>query len=125
MGLVLYMPASTIGTVTFVVFAAVRSGIEMTPIWVVTAIALSMILLVAGPPIPGVNLLSYVVIMDQLGIGKEYVIAAMIFDVLFSAFASAANQMMLQLDMLLQAEHMGLLNRKVLSSDKAVESIAR
>ena len=117
MGLVLYMPASTIGTVTFVVFAAVRSGIEMTPIWVVTAIALSMILLVAGPPIPGVNLLSYVVIMDQLGIGKEYVIAAMIFDVLFSAFASAANQMMLQLDMILQAERMGLLNHAVLARE--------
>ena len=117
LGLVLYMPASTIGTVSFVVYAAIRSGIEITPVWIVTAIALSMILLVAGPPIPGINLLSYVVIMDQLGIGKEYVIAAMIFDILFNAFASAVNQMMLQLDMILQAERMGLLNHAVLARE--------
>ena len=76
-----------------------------------------MILTVAAPPIPGVNLLSYVVIIDQLGIGKEYVIAAMVFDILFNAFGAAANQMMLQLDMILQAEHMGLLNRVVLIRD--------
>ena len=117
LGLVLYMPASTIGTVSFVVYAAIRSGIEITPVWIVTAIALSMILLVAGPPIPGINLLSYVVIMDQLGIGKEYVIAAMIFDILFNAFASAVNQMMLQLDMILQAERMGLLNHAALARE--------
>ena len=117
LGMILYMPASTIGTVSFVVYAAIRSGIEITPVWIVTAIGLSMILLVAGPPIPGINLLSYVVIMDQLGIGKEYVIAAMIFDILFNAFASAANQMMLQLDMILQAERMGLLNHAALARE--------
>ena len=125
LGLVLYMPSSIIGMISFVIFAALRSGVAITPVWILNAIVFALILLVAAPPIPGVNLLSYVVIVGHLGIGKEYVIAAIIFDILFGAFGSAANQMMLQLDMLLQAEHMGLLNRKVLSSDKAVESIAR
>ena len=119
LGLVLYMPASIVGMISFVIFAALRSGTAITPVWILTAIVFALILLVAAPPIPGVNLLSYVVIIGQLGIGKEYVIAAMIFDILFNAFGSAANQMMLQLDMLLQAEHMGLLNQTVLRDDNA------
>ena len=117
LGLVLYMPASIVGMIAFVVFAALRDGVAITPVWILTAIVFALILLVAAPPIPGVNLLSYVVIIGQLGIGKEYVIAAMIFDILFNAFASAANQSMLQLDMIMQAERMGLLNRNVLKSD--------
>ena len=117
LGLVLYMPASIIGMISFVVFAAIRSGVAITPVWILTAIVFALILLVAAPPIPGVNLLSYVVIIGQLGIGREYVIAAMIFDILFNAFGSAANQMMLQLDMILQAERMGLLNQNALHRD--------
>ena len=117
LGLVLYMPASIIGMSSFVVFAALRSGARITPVWILTAIVFALILLVAAPPIPGVNLLSYVVIIGQLGIGKEYVIAAMIFDILFNEFGAAANQLMLHLDMIMQAEHMGLLNRSVLRDD--------
>ena len=117
LGLVLYMPASIIGMSSFVVFAALRSGARITPVWILTAIVFALILLVAAPPIPGANLLSYVVIIGQLGIGKEYVIAAMIFDILFNEFGAAANQLMLHLDMIMQAEHMGLLNRSVLRDD--------
>ncbi len=124
LGLVLYMPASIVGMISFVVFAALRDGVAITPVWILTAIVFALILLVAAPPIPGVNLLSYVVIIGQLGLGKEYVIAAMIFDILFNAFASAANQTMLQLDMILQAERMGLLNRNVLRSDGGINVTA-
>ena len=117
LGLVLYMPASIIGMSSFVIFAALRSGLRITPVWILTAIVFALILLVAAPPIPGVNLLSYVVIIGQLGIGKEYVIAAMIFDILFNEFGAAANQLMLHLDMIMQAEHMGLLNQSVLKDN--------
>ena len=120
MGLVLYMPVSIVGMLSFVVFAAIRSGVPITFVWILKAIVFALIMLVAAPPIPGVNLLSYVVIIGQLGIGKEYVIAAMIFDILFNAFAAAANQMMLQLDMIFQAEHMGLLNHTALAAEDPV-----
>jgi len=117
LGLVLYMPVSIVGMITFVVFAAIRSGIVITPVWMLTAIIFALILLVAAPPIPGINLLSYVVIMGQLGISMQYVIAAMIFDIIFDMFASAANQMMLQMDLILRAEGMGLLDTATLARD--------
>ena len=117
LGLVLYMPASIAGMMAFVIYAALRSGIQITPIWMLTAIVFALILLVAAPPIPGVNLLSYIVIMDQLGIGTNYIIAAMIFDIIFTMFASAANQTLLRLDLVLQADRVGLLDRKILRSE--------
>ena len=118
LGLVLYMPMSMIGMISFVLYAAGRSGIAITPVWMITAIVFALILLVAAPPIPGINLLSYVVIIGQLGLGKEYIIAAMIFDIIFNLFASAANQTMLQLDLILQADRVGLLNKKKLAEPK-------
>jgi hypothetical protein len=114
LGLVLYMPMSMIGMISFVIYAAGRSGMQITPVWMITAIVFALILLVAAPPIPGINLLSYVVIIGQLGIGKEYVLAAIIFDIIFDSIGAASNQLLLQLDMLLQAEHAGLLNHKTL-----------
>lgn len=116
-GLVLYMPVSMIGMVSFVIFAAYSGGIPITPFWLIRAIIFALILLVAAPPIPGVNLLSYVVIIDQLGIGMEYVIAAVIFDIIFDLFAAAANQMMLQMDLMMQADGYGMLDRKILLKD--------
>ena len=115
MGTVLYMPVSMIGMIAFVLYASINSGGMITPIWIIKAIVFALILLVAAPPIPGVNLLSYVVIIGQLGIGKEYIIAAMIFDIIFNMFASAANQTLLQTDLILQADRMSLINRDTLS----------
>ena len=121
LGLVLYMPMSMIGMISFVMYAAVRSHTIITPVWLLTAIVFALILLVAAPPIPGINLLSYVVIIGQLGLGNEYIIAAMIFDIIFNLFASAANQMMLQLDLILQADRVGLLRKTKLTDAKTEE----
>lgn len=119
LGLVLYMPVSVIGMLSFVTYAAVKCGIVITPIWMISTIVFALILLIAAPPIPGVDLLSYVVILEQLGIDNKYIIAALIFDIIFNMFASAANQMMLQLDMLLQADHVGMLDHDKLTAETA------
>ena len=38
----------------------------------------------------------------------------MIFDIIFGIFASAANQSLVQMELILQADKLGLLNRKIL-----------
>ena len=124
LGLVLYMPVSAIGMISFVIYAAFRSGIAITPVWMLTAAIFALILLVAAPPIPGVDLLSYVVIIGQLGIDNRFIIAAMIFDIVFNLFASAANQMMLQMDLILQADRVGLLNHNTLRKDTDADAAA-
>lgn len=113
-GLVLYMPVSMIGTIIFTVFAAHYYDIHVSVVWYVMAAILTVVLFVATPPVPGANLLAYTVIFVQLGIPAEALIDAMIFDIIFGLFASAANQAMLQLELVEQADKIGLLNRSLL-----------
>lgn len=117
LGLVLYMPVSAVGMISFVIYAAIESAMPITPVWMLSAVVFALILLIAAPPIPGVDLLSYVVIIGQLGISRKFIIAAMIFDIVFNLFASAANQMMLQLDLVLQADKVGLISHDILRKD--------
>ncbi len=110
-GLILYMPISAIGTLVFVTYTAMRYNVTTSPLWFVSAVILAVILFVATPPVPGANLLAYVAIFAQLGIPSEALIDAMIFDIVFGLFASAGNQFVLQLELILQAGRMGLLDR--------------
>ena len=114
-GLVLYMPVSAIGTIVFLLYAANKYGIDAGTAWYVTAVVLSVVLFVATPPVPGANLLAYIALFAQAGIPADALICAMIFDVFFGIFANAANQSLLQLDLVLQADRIGLLNRKALT----------
>ncbi len=111
-GLVLYMPISCVGTIAFVCFAAWKFAVVTTPLWYVMAIVMAVILFVATPPVPGANLIAYIVLFVQLSIPVEALIDAMIFDIVFGLFASAANQYLLQLELILQADRIGLLDRE-------------
>lgn len=113
-GLVLYMPVSMIGTLIFTVYAAKLYEVRTSVLWYITAAVLAVILFVATPPVPGANLLAYTVIFAQLGIPSAALIDAMVFDIIFGLFAAAANQMVLQLELILQADRIGLLDRECL-----------
>lgn len=110
-GLVLYMPVSAIGTIVFTNYVAQVFGVQSTIVWYVSAIVMAVVVFVATPPVPGANLLAYVVLFATLGITSDALIDAMIFDVIFGIFAGAANQAMLQLEMILQADRFGLLDK--------------
>lgn len=116
-GLVLYMPVSAVGTIAFTIYVAQMFGVQSTLLWYVSAIVMAVVVFVATPPVPGANLLAYVVLFATLGIPSDALIDAMIFDVLFGIFAGAANQAMLQLEMVLQADRFGLLERERLVTD--------
>ena len=109
-GLVLLMPANVIGTLMFTMFAAARYQVEISVGWLLLAMVLSVVLFVASPPVPGSNLLAYIVIFAQLNIPSAALIDAMIFDILFGIFAAAVNESLLQMKLILQADRLGLLD---------------
>ena len=116
-GLVLYMPVNVIGTLIFTMYAADHFNVTVTPIWFGAAIILAIVLFVATPPVPGANLLAYIAIFAQLGIGSDALIDAMIFDIVFGIFASAGNQLLLQMELLHQSDKLGFLNKALLRKD--------
>jgi Na+/H+-dicarboxylate symporter len=113
-GLVLYMPVSAIGPIIFTLFAARTLGVEADPTWYASAIIMAVVVFVATPPVPGANLLAYVALFSALGIPGSVLPDAMIFDIVFGIFAGAANQAMLQMEMVLQTSRLGLLDKQVL-----------
>ncbi|MBR2779087.1 MAG: cation:dicarboxylase symporter family transporter [Firmicutes bacterium] len=115
-GLLLYMPVNVIGTLLFTVFAALKYQVSISLGWIIIAMVMAVVLFVATPPVPGANLLAYIMIFSLLTIPSEALIDAMIFDMLFGIFASAANQTLLQMELIMQADRIGLLDRSVLCS---------
>ena len=113
-GLVLYMPVSAIGTLVFTIYSAYVYHVEIDLFWILTAIIFAVMLFVATPPVPGANLLAYVVFFNWLGIPAEALMDAMIFDIVYGIFAGAGNQMLLQVEMVLQAKKIGILDIKKL-----------
>jgi hypothetical protein len=71
---------------------------------------MAVVVFVATPPVPGANLLAYVVLFTALGIPEDALLDAMTFDIVFGIFAGAANQAMLQLEMVYQAARFGLID---------------
>lgn len=115
-GLVIYMPASVIGTLVFTVFDAEGFNVAITLQWCAAAVVLDVLLFVATPPVPGANLLAFITLFNYLGIPSEALLDAMIFDILFGLFANAANQALLQIELVQQSDGMGLLDRETLRS---------
>ena len=115
-GFILCTPANVIGTLLFTVFAAIQYQVRISPLWMIFALILAVVLFVATPPVPGMNLLAYIILFAQLGIPQEALIDAMIFDILFGIFAGAFNQALLQLDLVVQADAIGLLDETALRS---------
>ena len=60
----------------------------------------------------------------QLGLPAKALIAAMLFDVLSSLIIAAANQYLLQLELIVSADRMAMLDRGVLRSDSRVQGKA-
>ena len=114
LGLVIYMPASSIATMVFTMYAAKSYGIVISAVSCVTATALIVTLLVATPPVLGCGVLAYATIFRQLGIPSDALTIALVADVLFGFVTAAANQVMLQLDLVLLADRSGDLNVSVL-----------
>ncbi len=116
-GLVMYMPVSAVGTLVFTVYVAHLYEVATSPVWYLIAIVISVVVFVATPPVPGANLIAYTVLFPTLGIPGSALIDAMVFDIIFGLFAGAGNQLLLQLELILQAGKIGLLNRKILKKD--------
>ena len=114
LGLLIYMPAGTVASMIVILYEAAASGAEVSPFWFVMAVLLTVTLQAASPPVTGIGLLSYAVIFAQLGIPEDALTTAMAVDILFGFVTAPLNQAMLQMELVLEADRSGVLDRSVL-----------
>jgi len=118
LGLVLFQPIATTGLVVFTFYAARMYNIATPLVWVVSVLFLAVALQTASPPVSGVNLLAYAAIFSRVGIPEESLILAMVVDTLFCFIASAADQTMLEFELVYEADNTGQLDRDILIKDQ-------
>ncbi len=116
-GLVLLMPLSAAEFLVFSIYAAGVNNASISVTWFIIAGVTAVAMSIATPPVQGVAILTFVVLFSQLGIPRETLIAAMIFDVLIGVIITAENQFAVQLEMILDADSMAMLDHSVLEKE--------
>ena len=114
-GLLVYMPAGTVAILVYTLHAASYYHVAVSVEWYARAVFLAVMLQAAGPPLPGVDLLSYAAIFNTLGIPDAALTGVVVADILFGFLVAAVDQAMLQLELVMEAKRQGQLNENILS----------
>lgn len=117
LGIVMFPPATALYFIIICVYTAEVYGVECSAVWFILAIFTGVVLAIASPPIPGGTLTCYTILFTQLGLPEEALVVALALDVLCDFVATGANMFCLQVELLIQAKKMCLLNEKTLRKE--------
>ena len=73
--------------------------ISITPIWMLTAFIISVVLAIAAPPVPGAALTCYTILFTQLGIPADAVAVVIALNVILEFVTTAADIFCLQTEL--------------------------
>lgn len=114
LGIVMFPPGTAIYFLLICIHAAETYDVHCSVAWFILAIFSATILAIASPPIPGGTLTCYTIMFSQLGLPEEALVVALALDVLFDFLATGMNMFCLQLNLVIQAKKMGLLDTAIL-----------
>ena len=117
LGTVIYMPVSCVMFVCCACYVAATNDIAISPMWLVMATFIIVILSIALPPVPGGALTSYTILFLQLGLPQEALAVVLTMDVLLECFITSMHVTSLQLQLLLLSHRMDLLDTERLRSN--------
>lgn len=118
LGSTIYMPGVAINALLISLYMAEQWDVAVSLLWVMMAVILATILAIAAPPISGAGLLTYAAIFTQLGIPTQALAVALVADILMGFIAAALDQTLLQMELILQADRMQLLDKDMLREDR-------
>lgn len=110
LGTVVYMQISCVMFIAVSCYTAKVYAVSISPMWLITAVLITVILTIALPPVPGGALTSYTILFLQLGLPQEALALVLTADVLLEAFITAGNVASLQLQLLILAHRMDMLD---------------
>lgn len=117
LGIVMFPPATAIYFIIICIYTAEVYGVECSLVWFVLAVFSAVVLAVAAPPIPGGTLTCYTIMFVQLGLPEEALVVALALDVLCDFVATGMNMFCLQMELVIQAKNLGMLNKKILGKN--------
>ena len=116
-GLICFMPVSTVASTILTLYAAECYQVPVSLVWSIMALFLAVTLAAAGPPTAGIGILTYTVMFSRLGIPAQALTIVLAGDILMGFVIYPVNQAMLQLQLVLEADGLGLLKHNILQKD--------
>lgn len=116
LGQVLYKPGFVVGLFGVALSMAESYGVSITPQFLVMAVLTMGLLAMATPPIPGGSLSVFTVMFAQLGIPAGAVALAVAANAILDFFMTAAGLACLQVQVMLAAKSVGMLDQDRLRS---------
>ncbi|MBQ8987835.1 MAG: cation:dicarboxylase symporter family transporter [Lachnospiraceae bacterium] len=116
-GLICFMPVSTVASTVLTIYAAECYGVQVSLVWMLMALFLAVTLAAAGPPTAGIGILTYTVMFSRLGIPAQGLTLVLAGDILMGFVIYPVNQAMLQLQLVLEADGLGLLKHNILQKN--------
>ncbi len=116
-GLICFMPVSTVASTILTLYAAECYQVPVSLVWSIMALFLAVTLAAAGPPTAGIGILTYTVMFSRLGIPAQGLTLVLAGDILMGFVIYPVNQAMLQLQLVLEADGLGLLKHNILQKD--------
>lgn len=113
-GLICFMPVSTIASTILTVYAAECYSVPVSIVWMIMALFLAVTLGAAGPPTAGIGILTYTVMFAKLNIPTQGLTLVLAGDILMGFVIYPINQALLQMELIFEADNLDVLNRKVL-----------
>lgn len=118
LGQVVFKTGGAVGFFILALGLAEFYGVAMPLSWVVTGVLTSGLLAIATPPIPGGSLTCYTVLLTQLGIPAEAIGLAIAGNVILDFFMTSCGISCLQSELLLSANKLGMLDRRLLEREE-------
>lgn len=122
LGQVLYMPSGVIMFIAAAFTMAANYQIPITPSWIATLVIVSTLLAMATSPIPGGSLTFYSVLLLQMGIPAEALALLLSIDMLLDYVITASDISCLQLELVLDAAKLNMLDIKILRNPETVKN---
>lgn len=99
LGQVIFMPGAIVLFLSAAFGMAESYGVPITPIWMITAFIISVVLAIAAPPVPGATLTCYTILFMQLGIPMEAIAVVIALNVILEFATTAVDLFCLQTEL--------------------------
>lgn len=110
LGQVVFMPGFSILYFVMGICMAEIYNVKISPVWLVTALLIAVVLAVATPPIPGGALACYTILLLQLEIPAQAIAVAVAINVVLDFFATAVDLFCLEAELTELAGELGMLD---------------
>lgn len=117
LGIVVYMPNFALWLVLLGGACMQYSGEVLIPANVLELIFMAVFLAVAAPPIPGGGLACYTILLMQMGLPLELLAVASAINVILDFTGTAGNLFANQIELLLMADQMGVVDKEILHKE--------